>query len=75
MFVIFTESARAAEPGKGAFDDPAPRQDLEAMECFGMLDDFQTRATSRAQGAQPLVAPQKMRHRLRGLQAGDVALR
>ncbi len=54
MFVIFAESARAAEPSKGSFDDPASGQDLEAMECFRMLDNFQPGATAGTQGPHPL---------------------
>lgn len=54
MLVIFAESARAAEPGKGAFDDPASREDLEAMECLGMLDDFQPGAAAETEGSHPL---------------------
>ena len=54
MFIILTESTRAAEPRKGAFYDPSPGQHLEAMERLGMLDDFQTSAACGTQGAHPL---------------------
>ena len=37
---IFGEAAAAVEPGNGAFDDPAPRQDHEPFDLIRALDDF-----------------------------------
>ena len=38
---VFCEAAVAAEPGEGSFDDPAARQEFEAICGIGSLDDFE----------------------------------
>ena len=37
---VFGEATTPSAPGKGAFDDPAPRQKLEAFDAMGSLDDL-----------------------------------
>jgi hypothetical protein len=37
---VFGETAASAEPGECAFDDPASRQELEAFDAMGTLDDL-----------------------------------
>lgn len=54
MLVVFTEATRAAEPGEGAFNDPAPRQYLEPVDALVVLDDFQTSTTAWPEGTYPL---------------------
>ena len=39
-FKVFSETTASAEPGKGAFDDPTPRQELEALDAEWPLDDL-----------------------------------
>ena len=41
---ILGQSSTTTEPGKGSFDDPASRQDLEAFRRIGTLDDFRLEA-------------------------------
>ena len=53
MFIVFTQPAGPSEPGKGAFDDPAARQELEAGELGAVFDDFQSGAALRPQVADP----------------------
>ena len=38
---VLGEPPRAAEPGEGAFDDPAAGQHVEASRARGSVDDFQ----------------------------------
>ena len=38
VFVVLGEAAAAADPGDGALDDPASRDDLEALGLRGTLD-------------------------------------
>src|SRR5215831_3763918 len=38
-FEVSGEAAASAEPGKGAFDNPAPRQELKAFDPEWPLDD------------------------------------
>jgi hypothetical protein len=55
---IARQAAIAADPGQGAFDDPAPGQDDEFVQ-FIALDDLKhptTRACSRSRGARSLIA-------------------
>ena len=55
---ITYQAAIAADPGQGAFDDPAPGQDDEFVQ-FIALDDLQhptTSAGSRSRGVRPLIA-------------------
>ena len=54
MLVVFAEPTRASQPGKSAFDDPASREQLEAMDGLVVSDDLQTGATARAQGPNPV---------------------
>jgi len=37
---VFGEATAPAAPGKSAFDDPAPRQKLEAFDAMRPLDDL-----------------------------------
>ena len=39
-FEVFGKAAASAEPGKGAFDDPTPWQELEALDAGWTLDDL-----------------------------------
>src|SRR5438045_8205096 len=55
---IARQAAIAADPGQGAFDDPAPGQDDEFVQ-FIALDDLKhptTGAGSRSRGARSLIA-------------------
>ena len=55
---IARQAAIAADPGQGAFDDPAPGQDDEFVQ-FIALDDLKhptTGAGSRSRGAWSLIA-------------------
>ena len=40
FFPVFGQSATTTEPRKGSFDNPTPRQDLEAFRRIGTFDDF-----------------------------------
>lgn len=53
MFVVFAQATRSTEPGKGAFDDPAARQDFEVREFGAMFDDLEAGATARAELTHP----------------------
>ena len=53
---VLGEAATAAKPGKGALDDPSPRQELEAFDAGWALDDFDVPASAMRQGADQLVA-------------------
>lgn len=53
VFVIFAESASAAEPREGALDDPAARQEFEVGQFGAMFDDLEPGAALRPQGANP----------------------
>ena len=37
---VFGEATAPSAPGKSAFDDPAPRQKLEAFDAMRSLDDL-----------------------------------
>jgi len=39
-FEVFGKASASTAPGKGAFDDPAPRQKLEAFDAVRPLDDL-----------------------------------
>jgi len=55
---IVRQAAIAADPGQGAFDDPAPGQDDEFVQ-FITLDDLKpptTGAATSSRGARSLVA-------------------
>ena len=39
-FEVFGEATAPAAPGKSAFDNPAPRQKLEAFDAMRSLDDL-----------------------------------
>ena len=39
-FEVLGEATAPAAPGKGTFDDPAPRQKLEAFDAMRPLDDL-----------------------------------
>ena len=39
-FEVFGETTAPAAPGKSAFDNPAPRQKLEAFDAMRSLDDL-----------------------------------
>ena len=39
-FEVSAEAAASAEPRKSAFDDPPPRQELEAFDAEGPLDNL-----------------------------------
>ena len=47
-FPILGQSAAAAKPGEGAFDDPALRQDDEAWGVTQSLDDLEDDARENA---------------------------
>lgn len=57
MLIVFTESAKAAEPGEGAFDDPASGQQFEVMQRRRVFDDFQSEPTPRPKSAHPFDQP------------------
>ena len=40
VFPVLGEAAAAVEPGQGALDDPAARQQHKAFRLVGALDDF-----------------------------------
>jgi len=44
IFPVFGQSATPTEPRKGSFDNPPPRQDLEAFRRIGTFDDFRHEA-------------------------------
>jgi hypothetical protein len=46
---VLCEPAASAEPGEGAFYDPATRQDLEALRLAGSLDDRELPCADPAQ--------------------------
>src|SRR5579859_7763962 len=53
--VVLAQPAKATEPSEGTFDDPATRQELEALDVVGALHDFHLdRAEVAAQLANPL---------------------
>ena len=39
-FEVLGKATAPAAPGKSAFDDPAPRQELEAFDAMRSLDDL-----------------------------------
>jgi hypothetical protein len=40
LFVILAQPSIPSQPGKGAFNDPAPGQYYESFDIIGVLDDF-----------------------------------
>jgi hypothetical protein len=42
---VLGEAAAAAEPGEGALDEPATREDDEARGALGMSDDLERPST------------------------------
>src|ERR687891_100539 len=53
---ILGEAPAASEPGEGALDHPAPRQDDEALGGLGAFDDFQGPSAQRSQGKRWRIA-------------------
>ena len=41
LLPVLGQSSASSEPGKGAFDDPSPRQEQEAFGAVGAIDDLQ----------------------------------
>ena len=52
---VHGEAAIASRPSEGAFDDPAPGQDLAVPAVFGMLDDLDCPFADRGQRRAKLV--------------------
>jgi hypothetical protein len=55
-FEVLGEAAASAEPGEGAFDDPAPRQKLEALDAQRSLDDPDSPWPAMGERADELIA-------------------
>jgi hypothetical protein len=55
-FEVSGEAAASAEPSKGAFDDPAPRQKLKAFDPERSLDDFDGPRPATGKGVNKLFA-------------------
>ena len=53
---VFGEATAPATPGKSAFDDPAPRQKLEAFDARRPLDDLDRPWTAMRECFLKLVA-------------------
>ena len=56
LLEVFGETAVAAEPSQGSFDDPAAGQDFKAPGGIGSLDDLDGPFADTAQGFAQLVA-------------------
>ena len=54
---ILGQSAAASEPGEGAFDNPAARQDLEALGAIGTFDNLHRPIVDLFQGAMQFRPP------------------
>ena len=55
-FEVLGEAAASTEPGEGTFDDPAPRQELEALGALRSLDDFDGPRSAMGQCGDELIA-------------------
>src|ERR1700760_2038259 len=53
---VLGEAAASAEPGEGAFDHPASRQQLEALDALWSLDDFDRPRSAMGQCGDELIA-------------------
>ena len=53
---VFGKTPAPAAPGKGAFDDPAPRQELEAFDAMRPLDDLDRPRSAMRECVLKLVA-------------------
>jgi hypothetical protein len=53
---VLGETTATAEPGEGALDHPAPRQDDEALGGRGALDDLERPSAEPGQRRRQLVA-------------------
>jgi len=60
---ILGQSAAASEPGEGAFDNPAARQDLEALGGIGTFDNLHRPLADLFQGAMQFRPPMRRRQR------------
>src|SRR5512137_628536 len=56
FFEVLREAAASAEPGKGALDDPSPRQQLEAFDARRALDDLDRPWTAMGDRREELFA-------------------
>jgi hypothetical protein len=82
--VVLAQSTEAAKPSEGSFDDPAARQNLEALHVVGALHDLHLdRAEVAAQFANPLdelpgvapVGPDMSQSKERGGESAEHELR
>jgi hypothetical protein len=55
-FEVFCEPPASAEPSEGLFDHPSARQQLEALDCVGSLDDLEGPLTERSHGVAQFIA-------------------
>src|SRR5882757_6616191 len=67
-FVVFTEAAIPAEPAKGAFNDPSPRQDYETFNTnrsqYGLQDPAASRVNPLDQlTCIPTIGPDELQTR------------
>src|SRR5205809_435414 len=53
---VLGESPTAAEPGKAALDHPSPRQELEAFDTGGALDDLDRPRAAISKRSEQLLA-------------------
>jgi len=52
-FIVAHQATLLDEPVEGAFNDPAPVQDLESLSVLGSLDDVEVQTTPRPQRLDP----------------------
>ena len=55
-FEVLGEAAASAKPGEGAFDDPAPRQKLEAFDALRSLNDLNRPRSAMGERGYELIA-------------------
>src|ERR1700760_2009142 len=55
-FEVLGEAAASTEPSEGAFDNPAPRQKLEAFDPLWSLDDLDRPRSAMGQCGDELIA-------------------